>query len=263
MTLTLEQAQQVVAEARSAGVHTGPSPDTDSSLIEQAEDLVAMATQAFQSGAKGDAVVTLLRIAEVDMDLVGSPAIAEDPSEPQEIPEAQEDVSEAVAAVPKVEDYDSPHLRGALEFVVARRLPIPPDLEGESPEMPADLTTLGDREVRRLHSQFNALHVRAAWLLALEDSRLEDAKHLLKNARQNALMGLDRYDHEAGGRKTTAMMEAEADTDPSVIHWEGKVTEHTTNKRLLSQLADIYRGNVDRISRDWTMRSEERQYGAR
>lgn len=121
-------------------------------------------------------------------------------------------------------------------------------------ELPEDFTTLSDLQVRQLHSKFNAMAARYGVLLVKEENMVQDCK-VMADARRNQLIS----DHPDKSKiKSVAMLDAEISADEELVKWRGRQYNHEKNVRVLKMQRDISNTNVDRLSREWTMRSEER-----
>ncbi len=57
--------------------------------------------------------------------------------------------------------------------------------------------------------------------------------------------------------KLKEVLDAEAREDPEFEKLDGEVRNHQNDVTTLKALVDIYGGNVDRLSREWTMRQDE------
>lgn len=161
---------------------------------------------------------------------------------------------EEVAPVETVDTVDD---KGAVAEMMAReRFPVPPEIEGDPPEMPRDLTAIGDRACRKLHSEFNAWLARVQYLIGVERSDQAAAEALAERHVNLAYRDIEKTD-EAGKRKSAAALKAEAETDAEAIEWKQRAAAHGAKLTMLYSLRDIYAGNVERLSRDWRMRRDE------
>ena len=144
-------------------------------------------------------------------------------------------------------------------LAVKEHLPVPPHIEGDPDPMPRDLTTTNDKEVRRLSSEYNAYLTRVTYLLGLASSDLAMAEHLLEAEHARALRDIDKIDPLGDGKKQklAKILESEILADPEVKRLSDEVTGHQQKVIVLKSLKEIYSGNVDRLSREWTMRQNE------
>jgi len=141
-------------------------------------------------------------------------------------------------------------------MIKAEGLPIPSHLDEDPPEMPRDLTECGDRELRRLHSIFNAYLNRVAYMLGLERADEKAASRILEQESKRALREVEKVD-ENGRNKPQHVLLAEAASDPKVVAWDERLAQHEANLAMLYTMRDIYSGNVERISKEWRMRQDE------
>jgi hypothetical protein len=136
-----------------------------------------------------------------------------------------------------------------------RAMPAPMDLEREPTPMPEDLTGIGDIEARRLHSQFNALASRARYLHGLEAAKARACeriyKHHLKNAMRDARQTL-------GKDASVTEVQQLADDHDLVSPWLARKTKHTEAAEAYKTFLSIYTEDVSVLSRDWTMRDNEK-----
>jgi hypothetical protein len=61
-TMELEQAKAIVREAKSFEVIATPEPTEEAAIAQMAGDIVEMAVKAYEQGAKGAALLTILRL---------------------------------------------------------------------------------------------------------------------------------------------------------------------------------------------------------
>lgn len=253
LSLSLEQATAIIAEAKSDGVFTDPMPESDAERIECASDLYRKALDASKT-VKAPVVHKIIAIVEnnqppFDTNEKKEEAAGQEEAEPKEeisfVLYEKEDSSKdqpAPEADPKSLPID--------DFLVREKLLVPVDPDWELKPVPGDFTTLSDVEVRRLHSEYHGYFSRAAWLLVQEENDLNAADHMYNIAFSRAIK-------EIGGEKITAA-KSEALFDAEVVSWKEKMLEHSANAKKLKALVGIYDSTCNRLSREWTMRSEER-----
>lgn len=137
-------------------------------------------------------------------------------------------------------------------------LPIPPAVESAySQEMPVDLTELGDKAVRRLYSAFGSYLSRARWKLAIASSNLANATHLREEAYRSEYIKVKRDSIASGEKFTIEDLQNIAKETEGYKEWSDKVNEYNAEVTNWKALVEIYGGNVDRLSREWTMRTEQ------
>lgn len=237
VNLTVDKATAILNEAKSDGAYEDPIPDSDSERISVAKELYESAKSARASGVALPVVEAILSIAEGDL----PPFEISEPepvAEVEEKPKAKRSTKKSTEALP-IDD-----------FFAKEKLPLPSEITWDVQEMPADLTTLSDAEVRRLHGQYHAYHSRTTWLLAQEENDLNASEHLYEIAFAKAIKAI-------GGDKIT-VAKVEAAADPEVIRWKESIMLHAPTVKKLKALCSIYESSCNRLSREWTMRSEER-----
>lgn len=199
-------------------------------IISIAEGIVEDAAEAYREGMKGEFVTTILKLSEAFKENGNSNG--------------------------RSTDFDPYALRKLAEARVAKeKLPIPPELEGNPPELPRDISALSDIQLRRLHAEFHALLARATWLVAVEESDEHAADQIARHYK--AMVLRDLVSKASKDAKITAL-EAEAAGDERVREWTQRKNEHYVQVKLLKALRDTYEDSCDRMSRDFTMRSAER-----
>lgn len=236
----------IVNEAKSHGVDTAGLVE-DHSPEATAEELVRLAREAMGRGAKGDHVTAILGLWE---------SFQGEPKDP--IGDDTGGSQESSGALPAPSQEPTPARQGAEELVRREGLPVPSELDGDPPEMPRDLTATGDREARRLHSEFNAYLARVNYLIGIERADRESAERLADFHEKRALASTAPQD-AAGDKVPQHVRLAQASQDPEARGWRDRAVQHAANLTLLYQLRDIYAGNIDRVSRDWSMRMNEFQ----
>lgn len=134
---------------------------------------------------------------------------------------------------------------------------IPPEIKGETVQMPSDITTLPDMQVRRLYSIFGAYVSRVKYLVSQEQSALANATHMREAAYRKAYRENFEFLSQTSGKPTNALCDSYAVQDTELIKWEERVSEHSDKLSTLKALSDIYSSNCDRLSRESTMRHNE------
>jgi hypothetical protein len=217
-------ALQIITEAKALGVGV---PDGDLEL--QAQHLVEDAKIAWDAGMKGDPVATILSIYEN-----GTP-------KKNRMDEMYEQKELAIAKIKR------------------ERLPIPDSIEGDAVVLPRDISALPDSALRKLHSEFHACLSRTNWLVAVEEADELAARQIAEYYHAKAVKraGED-ADPVTGKAKTVSALEAEAAGDDTVREWRQRQNGHHIEAKLLKALRDTYQQSCERISREYTMRSGER-----
>lgn len=138
-----------------------------------------------------------------------------------------------------------------------RGLPVPEETYSEPTWLPNDFTELGDKDIRRAHAQYNGYHSRAKWLYSVEVNRLADATAIRDDIyRDNYERWND--DLDADGKKTTKdILDTNARGEDNYKEADANVRRHQREVVSLKHLMEIYGDTVDRLSREWTMRTDE------
>jgi hypothetical protein len=143
--------------------------------------------------------------------------------------------------------------------VVKEGLPIPQRTEEEAPlNMPTDLTDLGDKALRRLYSAFNSYLGRARWMLAISSSNQANATHLRDESYRVSFLSAYKKSKLEGEKLSQAILEQLAQDTENYKSWSVKVRKHSDEVTSWRALSDIYSKNVEVLSREWSMRIDER-----
>lgn len=260
--LSVDQATAIIAEAKNDGSYSDPMPVDERERIAEATAIYQQAVNAAKNDVKIDAVYRIIAIAHDEDAPFGVPEpeteevedTPEEPVEKQELDFVMEEPAQEAPKPAKKPKKPAPKQEDQRmqidDFFAKERLPIPASPDWEITPVPADLTTLSDVEMRRMHGQYHAYYVRAAYLLAQEENDLNVAEHEHETAFAMAI-------RDIGGDKITAA-KTEAALAPEVLKWKKKVLEHSAAVKQLKALAAIYDSTCNRLSREWTMRSDER-----
>lgn len=159
----------------------------------------------------------------------------------------------------KEEDEDERKFNSYLKAEIETGLPIPPEIRGEVPELPMDLTTLSLKELRRLHGIFNACAARVGFLYAMQETAEAAAKMIADNYEEKYIATADRKD--IGGKaKAMKLLQIEAaEKYPQIKKWRSRERDHAIKANQYKRLLDSYNQSCDRLSRDYTMRQDESQ----
>jgi hypothetical protein len=222
-TLELNRAESVLTEAVSHGVITA-MPEDEKVRIKTAEELVNYAQVQFEQFHNREPSVCAILFANGTQP-EGKEKLEENSSrkEADTSTEIRED-----AGIPKADE------ESALDLVVD------------------DFTSLSDVELRKLHSQFNAIASRTAFQHMHEENAALDCK-LVANEREDKLIRplMD-------GKKTKSLLLSEVSNDKELVKWRERQHNHEKHMRHLKTEYDVAISNVERISREWSMRSQER-----
>lgn len=227
-------ALAIINEAKSHEIIDLDIPETENQQQILAEELLIMAKEAWDDGNRSEAVSAIHHIAEL-----------QEKTEQAKQPQKNNEL----------------HKMQYLESIKENELPIPPEIEIEIPDIPLDLTNLSDREIMRLHGVYNACSARANWLYAQEEAGESAAKKIADHIYNEWVVSADKIDAKSKKPKTKDVLYAEAilETD-SLGEWWDTYKTHATSAKKYSRLRDIYDNNCDRLSRQWTMRTEEKEH---
>lgn len=222
---TIMKALEKIAEER--GLTTGDGEDETDAKGGEEEG-----SEGAEDGADADA---------------GSDADSE-AGEPDE--EGDDDATEPAEEAGTDGEYD--HLISAVtEKHDNERLSIPAKLPKNVSTLPFDLTELSDKQLRQEYSAFLSYFGRAIYLHSLEKQLAIACKNIADDTFDEVLAELD----ESG--KTATQLKAEAGSSKKVQKWRKRERKHSQVKEAMRSDAEIYKQNLDSISREWTMRSEE------
>lgn len=235
-SIDAELADAIIVEVKTRGLYKGSTPSTDTEKIELAVSLIDQAYGAKKMNSKSDNVNAIINMVE-NNESVGVRAKKKAAKTPQKKVVAKKSVSVS-------------------DFIADQGLPEPEGVHEDVPTLPADFTLLKDVEVRKFHSVFNALSVRAYWLATQEESYMEEAQEMSKTLLTKSMNEVDELDAKGRPRKATVIKE-EASRNDEYIEWNNKVVEHRKRYRALRNLAEGYEKKHKALSREWTMRSGE------
>jgi hypothetical protein len=260
--------RQVLALAKEGEYYEGDLPEEGVELSEQhiaeADYFVTEAIDAWATGMRDKHVGLMLVAAgemtqdEFEADMAEGEVVSgpdpdlledQDPDyhgDEAPVKEARPEPNTAIKATSEEED-----------FMAANKLPIPQTIATEDNGLPADLTTLDDRVLRRYHSLYNGFLGRSRWLLGLATGELIRAEHLRDEALRVALLKVNRIDPKTEKPKSVATLDAEAKESADYQMWASAANQHERDVAMRKAVVDIYQGNVAVLSREWTMRTEE------
>jgi hypothetical protein len=136
-------------------------------------------------------------------------------------------------------------------------MPTPMDLERPPTEMPDDLTSIGDIEQRRLHSQFNALASRARYLQGIEAAKARACGRVKDNYLKQPMRDARK---ELGSGASVGEVRGLAEEKSEVVQtWTAREQRHADRAEAYGTFRSFYSTDVEVLSRDWTMRSQEEQ----
>lgn len=165
----------------------------------------------------------------------------------------------------KYKEFRTPQVKAKLRPWQEEDLPIPGYVDiNDLPNMPVDLTTCTDEEIRRFHSIFNAYFVRTSYLVMLQEIKVNNSKLAHKQFFNRELLMIDPFYREgnrAPKEKTKQIIEAEAYQNEKLVASQSNLQEDENDLSALKSLRDIYENNCTRLSRESTMRFSEHKHG--
>lgn len=234
----VEHARQVLVEAQTLGLDFGGIPETNEEVIDKAQKLYEFAVQAREEGMNGEHVTTIINVSE-------SGEVFED--------DKTEDKQTVESSLDKI--FYSESIRDRLP----ENLPVPHEIEGEAPSLPLELTDLSDNELMRLHGAFTACAARVGWLYAIEEAGEAAARLIAGKKISDYITNASKKDEETNKPKTMEVLRGEARYyDEEVDYWLTLKEKHEVEAKRYKEVTEIFNNNVERLSRAWTMRVQER-----
>lgn len=138
----------------------------------------------------------------------------------------------------------------------SERLSIPEALPEDRVEFPLDIRTVSDEQLRHLHWSANAYAARCAYVLSLE-SRLADACKWAAEDLEEQLLA------EADEKSTMTITKAKIAQDPEVKTWRRRQRKHQAIADDFRKQREIFQAHVEALSRQHTMRSDEKAGNSR
>jgi hypothetical protein len=144
----------------------------------------------------------------------------------------------------------------AMAIVQQENMPIPPEIDGDPPQLPNDLSKVSDQELHSYHARFHACEVRMNWVISQFEDEVGDVKKLLRNRRREVALSIGTVD-ENNKKLTKDAKEALVEQDAYVQQYLGQLDEAEKTLGKLKVLRDGYHQDVSTCSRQWSMRSLE------
>lgn len=138
-------------------------------------------------------------------------------------------------------------------------LPIPQDFNEDPTLVPRDLTAVGDIELRRLHGEYQAYLSRVTWLVSTKTNELKSAEYLREDEYRKGYLTWKENKMIREEKSTQAELDLLARGGVEYKKLNKEVTRLEKELSELKALKEIYAGYVTVLSRDWTMRVEERK----
>jgi len=239
-----ETARAILSEVASGGWLNKELPEDEKDLIDLAQYYVEEAKIAVKEGMDSEHIFAIINLAQASPPVLSAP-VEPDSLEgpPGEITKEELDWEHAEVKEPVDSKFED--------------LPVPQPIPETALDMPVDITDLGDKAVRRLYSAFGSYLGRARWKLATAESSLSNATYL-RDAEYRKLYGnISKTLVRNGERATKDLVDSLAKEEDTYKEWDEKVQKHTEQVIHWKALKDIYGGNVERLSREWTMRTEQ------
>jgi hypothetical protein len=235
----LEHARAIVSEAKGFGIEVG-TPETDEELVTVANQIYDFALEAKDSGMNGEHITTIIKLTENYIPF-------EKNSTEETVPSGNDD------------DEDRSFYLKSIEERITDNIPVPPEIEGKAPNLPVDLNELSDKEIMRLHGAFTACSARINWLYAIEEAGESAARFIANKKTSDYIAFADKKDEDTKKPKTMEVLKAEARSESEEInYWRTLQEKHEVAAKKYHTVSEIFNNNVERLSRHWTMRTQER-----
>lgn len=238
MGWTVTLAEAVLRECQSGGFYNDPIPISGDETIQLAQDWYQEAKKEADRGVKHPTVIAIVNLVEGQLEQQGNTAIADNGK-----------VEESDPELAATSDLD--------KLALEHRLPLPQEFDGEPSLMPRDSDDITDKQIRRLSLEYNSYLGRAKWLLAIAQSDLANATHLRDRALRKAFKVVHEELVKKEQRPTKDIVASLAEENEEVVEWNGRVKEHQNHVTAYKALVEIYGGNVERLSREATLRQYE------
>lgn len=269
-----QTARLVLSSAADGGFLEDAIPEREEDLIDLASYYIEEARRAKIAGMNHPAVDAIIRLDSLPVESVAEPDEHEGPPPGEsslpsdsfafgEGKELLEKVAEiyprrSSGGISELEEKEANSWIPESNLAHKEGLPIPKTVEEAVPyDMPTDLTDLGDKELRRLYSAFNAYSGRARWLLAIAQSNLSNATHLRDEAYRTEYISELIGSQIREEKLSQGTLENLAKNSQQYKNWDENVRKHEKEVTQWRALVDIYSKNVDILSREWTMRTEQ------
>lgn len=224
--IEISKAEAILAEASSYGV-VDALPDNPKYKIKAAEELLNYAQVQYNQFHNREPSIMAIIFAGTD---------------------GQEEAVEEKSSSEEKEKDDDP-----LSTRLGNDEEVPEEVEESALDLVVDdFTSLSDGELRRLHSKFNSMASHYAFKLMHEENQAIDCK-LVADQREDKLIRplMD-------GKKSKTLLQSQVSDDKELKLWRGRQQQHERNLRRFKTEFDVSISNVERISREWSMRSKER-----
>ena len=267
-------ATAILKEAQSGGFMTEDIPESVEERATLAQEWAEEALRSQKEGMKHPTVLAIVNMLDSEQLEQGNTAVADVRGEEPDpgstaVPEregiqgtyprrssgglSESDEREAETFVhPILGEMDETDM-----LAFKNKLPIPQEFDDEPSVMPRDLTEVGDKQIRRLSSEYQAYLNRARWLQAIALSDLANSEHLFNHEYRRAYKEFRSKMMANGERPTKDAVDSFAQEDKQVLVMSDNVRKHENEVTAYTALVKIYEGNVDRLSREATLRQYE------
>jgi flagellar basal body rod protein FlgC len=258
-------ARAILSEVAAGGWLDREIPEEEKDLIDLADYFVEEARLALGDGMDNEHINAIINLAKASPPVLSDAAVhnhdGAPPGEINDWDEGKEQVGGAYFVPKEVADTYPRRSSGGFSESDLRDyegLPIPQAVESAyAQDMPTDLTELGDKAVRRAYSAFGSYLNRARWRLAIANSNLANANHLKDEAYRTEYIRVKREAITNEEKLTIEDLQNLAKDSDQYKEWSKRVADHSAEATNWKALVEIYGGNVDRLSREWTMRTEQ------
>lgn len=147
---------------------------------------------------------------------------------------------------------------GSGSSAFSSELPLPRSREDlPKTEMPFDVSSLEDVEIRKYYGIMNYYFSMARWKLANEQAALDAAVHMKAKALRDSMNSIEKLYEGTDKPKPATVLTAEAALDEEYQLWEERARVHESNVVKAKALTEIYGENVKVLSREATIRQDE------
>jgi hypothetical protein len=245
----LEKSQRAILLGKAILNEAGDPPLNDEKTIDRARELVRLAQEAHGKGIQTESVMATLRYGE---ELEAIYAEWEEEAWKERAAQSDKDVAIVAGAL-------DPTNQVIQKTIVDKSL-YPPTVASEPDPLPRDLSSLGDKELRKRSGEWHAVLSHCTWRLGVEESDLIVSEMMMERAMNQCIRGASKTDGQ-GRKRSIDDIRADASSDPTYVKWEDRYTQHRIAVKQLRSLRDIYQACVDRLSREATMRHAEFERG--
>lgn len=265
IVISSKQALAILNECKAVGVFTDEIPRDLSERKALAQKLYVSAKKSQSSGIKKKIISMVISIAEQDpVDFEPTLRTAKKkPAEVERMPEIKTMIVKLPNKRVKKTEIVRPISSAIEQATAARRsvmkrigdLTVPPELTSRDvPPLDRDLTNKNEKAIRKLFGDWEGVHGHVTWMLSLVEIDLIHSEHIADSKKRAAYFTVTKV--EEGVKKTVVAIEHEIENNDEVVDWVKKIADHKKDRSALRALQAIAKGNVERISRELTVRIE-------